>query len=134
MADPTAPVPSQNTSAASPASRSLAVLLTVVLMPFGLGYYMSYLFRTVNGIISPQLVTDVGLTAADLGMMTSAYFITFAAVQLPLGIILDKYGPRKVQAALMMVAAVGAATFAFGTDAWTLVVGRALVGLGVSAA
>ena len=88
-----------------PRQRSIAVLCMTVLLPFGIGYYMSYLFRTVNAIISPQLVTDVGLTPADLGLMTSAYFITFAAVQLPLGIILDRFGPRKVQAALLMVAA-----------------------------
>jgi predicted MFS family arabinose efflux permease len=113
--------------------RSVAVLCMTVLLPFGIGYYMSYLFRTVNAIISPQLVADVGLTPADLGLMTSAYFITFAAVQLPLGIILDRFGPRKVQAALLMVAAVGAALFAIGHDPLTLLIGRGLVGIGVSA-
>lgn len=118
--------------AATPRTRSVAVLCMTVLLPFGIGYYMSYLFRTVNAIISPQLVADVGLTPADLGLMTSAYFITFAAVQLPLGIILDRYGPRKVQAALLIVAAMGAALFAFGSDAITLAVGRGLVGIGVS--
>lgn len=116
-----------------PRQRSIAVLCMTVLLPFGIGYYMSYLFRTVNAIISPQLVTDVGLTPADLGLMTSAYFITFAAVQLPLGIILDRFGPRKVQAALLMVAAAGAALFAIGNDPLTLLIGRGLVGIGVSA-
>jgi len=116
-----------------PRRRSIAVLCMTVLLPFGIGYYMSYLFRTVNAIISPQLVTDVGLTPADLGLMTSAYFITFAAVQLPLGIILDRFGPRKVQAALLMVAGAGAALFAIGNDPLTLLIGRGLVGIGVSA-
>ena len=114
------------------AARPVAVLALTVLAPFGIGYYMSYLFRTVNAIISPQLVRDVGLTPADLGLMTSAYFVTFAAAQLPLGIVLDRFGPRRVQAALMMVAAAGAALFAFGTDAVTMVVGRGIVGIGVS--
>lgn len=117
---------------ASPARKSVAVLIMTVLLPFGIGYYMSYLFRTVNAIISPQLVADVGLTPGDLGLMTSAYFITFAAVQLPLGIILDRFGPRKVQAALLIVAAMGASLFAFGNDAITLAIGRGLIGIGVS--
>ena len=104
-----------------------------VLVPFGIGYYMSYLFRTVNAIISPQLVNDVGLSPSALGFMTAAYFITFALVQLPLGIVLDRYGPRKVQASLLMIAAVGAAMFATGTTAFMLIVGRGLVGVGVSA-
>ena len=114
-------------------ARPVILLILTVLLPFGIGYYISYLFRTVNAIISPQLVRDIGLSPADLGLMTSAYFITFAATQIPLGIVLDKYGPKRVQAALIMVAAAGAALFATGTDAATLVAGRALVGIGVSA-
>ena len=86
----------ENTGA--PRSKSVQVLMMTVLVPFGIGYYMSYLFRTVNAIISPQLVNDVGLSPSALGFMTAAYFITFALVQLPLGIVLDRYGPRKVQA------------------------------------
>ena len=73
-----------------PRAKPVYVLVLTVLMPFGIGYYMSYLFRTVNAIISPQLVADVGLTPSALGFMTAAYFMTFAAVQLPLGIVLDK--------------------------------------------
>ncbi|MFT5486108.1 MAG: putative MFS family arabinose efflux permease [Paracoccaceae bacterium] len=119
-------------TAASPVKKSVGILIMTVLVPFGIGYYMSYLFRTVNAIISPQLVADVGLTPGDLGLMTSAYFITFAVVQLPLGIILDRFGPRKVQAALLIVAAMGASLFAFGNDAITLALGRGLIGIGVS--
>lgn len=122
MADSTAPA----------VKKSVGILVMTVLVPFGIGYYMSYLFRTVNAIISPQLVADVGLTPGDLGLMTSAYFITFAVVQLPLGIILDRFGPRKVQAALLIVAALGASLFAFGNDAITLAIGRGLIGIGVS--
>ena len=121
----------KNTGA--PRSRSVLILILTVLVPFGIGYYMSYLFRTVNAIISPQLVSDVGLSPSALGFMTAAYFITFAVVQLPLGIVLDRYGPRKVQASLLMVAAVGAVMFAMGTSAFMLIVGRGLVGVGVSA-
>ena len=119
-------------AAAASRLKPAPLLLLTVLLPFGLGYYMSYMFRTVNAIISPQLVHDVGLSPGDLGVMTSAYFFTFAAAQLPLGIVLDKYGPRKVQAAMLLIAAVGAVLFSIGHDAGSLLAARALVGAGVS--
>lgn len=108
------------------------MLLALVTVPFGLGYFISYLFRTVNAIISPQLTAEIGLGAGDLGLLTSLYFIVFATFQLPLGIILDRYGPRRVQAALLLVAALGAALFAVGQDFAVLALGRSLIGLGVS--
>lgn len=117
---------------ATPALRSVATLILTVLLPFGIGYYMSYVFRTVNAIIAPQLAGDVGLTPADLGLMTSAYFVTFAAAQLPLGIVLDRYGPRKVQAALLLIAGLGAALFAAGQEPITLAIARGIIGVGVS--
>ena len=112
--------------------RPAAVILTV-LIPFGCGYYLSYLFRTVNAVISPQLVGEFGLTPADLGFLTSVYFVTFGSVQIPLGVVLDRYGPRRVQTALLVVAALGAAVFAAAESFLWLTVGRGLIGLGVSA-
>jgi len=64
-------------------------------LPFGLGYFVSYLFRTVNAVIAPDLVADLSLSPASLGLLTSAYFIAFAAFQLPLGILLDRFGSRR---------------------------------------
>ena len=61
-------------AAAAPRPKTVAVLVMTVLVPFGIGYYMSYLFRTVNAIISPQLVRDVGLTPGDLGLLPNTYF------------------------------------------------------------
>ena len=109
-----------------------AMIVLTVLIPFGCGYYLSYLYRTVNAVISPYLVQEFGLDAADLGFLTSVYFVTFAAMQLPLGVILDRYGPRKVQAALLVVAAIGAALFAVGDSFLLITIGRALIGIGVS--
>ncbi len=67
-----------------------------VFTPFALGYFLSYTYRTVNAVIAPDLVLDLGLNANALGLLTSAYFLSFAAFQLPLGILLDHYGPRRV--------------------------------------
>ncbi|MGF1639556.1 MAG: MFS transporter [Rhodospirillales bacterium] len=104
-----------------------------VFFPFALGYFLSYLFRVVNAVIAPDLVRDAGLAAGDLGLLTSAYFLTFAAFQLPLGILLDRWGPRRTEATLLLFAAVGAFVFASADDAAGLIAGRALIGLGASA-
>lgn len=111
---------------------SSAILLRLFL-PFALGYFVSYLFRTVNAIIAPELTAELGLGAADLGLLTSTYFLTFAAFQLPLGVLLDRFGPRRVEGLLLILAAAGALQFATAENLTGLIIGRALIGIGVSA-
>jgi MFS family permease len=103
-----------------------------VFIPFALGYFLSYLYRLVNAVIAPNLTADFNLGPSELGLLTSAYFISFAAFQLPLGVLLDRFGPRRIEAALLVCAASGAAVFAGAESLPGLVVGRALIGLGVS--
>ena len=102
-------------------------------LPFAAGYFLSYLLRNVNAVIAPELTRELGVSAADLGLLTSAYLLTFSAFQLPLGILLDRYGPRRVEAALLLIAAAGSAWFAVGTSLGELAAARALIGLGVCA-
>ncbi|NBC31260.1 MAG: MFS transporter, partial [Alphaproteobacteria bacterium] len=104
-----------------------------LVLPFALGYFLSYLYRSVNAVIADDLMTDIGLEPATLGLLTAAYFISFAAFQLPLGLLLDRYGPRRVEAALLLLAAAGALLFSFGEGPEALTAARALIGLGVSA-
>ena len=73
-------------------------VILVVFLPFGCGYYLSYLFRTINAVISENLTTELGLGPASLGLLTSFYLIAFASSQVPLGVALDRYGPRRVNA------------------------------------
>lgn len=108
-------------------------LLLVVFCPFASGYFLSFFFRNVNAVISRDLVSEFALPASDLGFLTATYLLAFAAFQLPLGVLLDRYGPRRVVAALMCVAAAGALTFGLAQNLLTLSIGRALIGLGVSA-
>ncbi len=104
-----------------------------VLLPFAFGYFLSYLYRVVNSVIAPDLVAELNLGPDDLGLLTASYFLTFAAFQIPLGVLLDRYGPRKIESGLLLFAAVGAAIFAIGDNGSHLMIGRALIGLGVSA-
>jgi type IV secretory pathway TrbF-like protein/predicted MFS family arabinose efflux permease len=91
------------------------------------------LFRTINALISGPLISELGLDAANLGLLTSVYFLTLAAAQIPIGALLDRYGPRRVQSALLLIAAIGAALFATSQGFPLLVVARAMIGLGVAA-
>ena len=103
-----------------------------VTLPFLAGYFVSYVYRSINAIIGPELVREFGLSAAGLGLLSGIYFFAFALFQLPLGVLLDRYGPRRVNATLLMVAASGGLWFALAGSTVELTLARALIGLGVS--
>lgn len=105
----------------------------LALFPFALGYLMSYLLRAVNAVVAPELVKEFALGPGQLGLLTAAYLLTFCAFQLPLGVLLDRYGPRRVQTALLLVSAAGCAIFALAPGFTVLFLARALIGLGFSA-
>jgi MFS family permease len=107
-------------------------LILSILLPFSAGYYLSYVFRTMNAVIADGLVHDLGLSPSQIGFLTAAYFLTFAIMQLPIGIALDRFGPRSVQSVLLAVAAAGALLFAYGENMAVLVAARGLIGLGVA--
>jgi len=110
-----------------------AKLLLIVFCPFAAGFFLSFFFRNVNAVIAKDLAGEFALSPADLGFLTATYLLAFAAFQLPLGVLLDRYGPRRVVAALMCVAATGALVFGLAQGFYMLSIGRALIGLGVSA-
>jgi len=118
--------------------RRTPTLVLRVVLPFAAGYFLSYLFRTVNAVVGPELAADPtigrdGLGAGALGLLTSAYFLAFAVSQLPIGIMLDRYGSKRVVGTLLVLAAAGSVMFAFGDSVTELMIARALIGLGVAA-
>nr|WP_267869548.1 MFS transporter [Massilia agrisoli] len=109
------------------------VLAARVFLCFALGYLLSYGLRSINAVIAPALMDEMALSNADMGLLSSAYFVAFGSLQLPLGIWLDKYGPRRTESALLIIAAIGAVVFATSESLAGLWIGRALIGIGVSA-
>lgn len=107
------------------------IFITIVL-PLGVGYFLSYLFRNINGPLTPHLINEFSQNAASLGLLTSIYFFAFAIAQIPIGMALDRYGPRRVQSLLLMIAAGGALLFATAQTVTTLLVGRLLIGFGTA--
>lgn len=99
---------------------------------FAAGYFVSYVFRGVNLGFAPLITHDLGLSAADLGLLTSLYFIGFAAAQIPVGVLLDHFGPRRVTAGMLVFAAAGIGVFGAAHGIVGLMIGRLLIGVGVS--
>ena len=115
----------------SPAARApLALIFTL----FAAGYFLSDCLRSVGPLIAPDLMRELQLDAGQLGLLASAYFLTFAIAQPFIGIAMDRHGPARINAVLLAIAAAGAAVFALGESIAALAIGRALIGLGVSGA
>lgn len=124
--------PPPHTGAAAGVVTPVRVALTV-LLPFALGYLLSYLHRTVTAMIATDLVAELEIGPELLGALGSAYFLAFAAAQLPVGVALDRWGPRRVEGTLLLLAAAGSLWFALAGSAVELTLARGLIGLGVSA-
>ena len=105
-----------------------------IFLVFAAAYFLSYSFRSVGAIIAPDLAHELQLNPRELGLLASVYFLTFFLAQPVIGVTMDRYGPARVNAVLMAIAAAGAAMFAAGDDLIALALGRALIGLGVAGA
>ena len=103
-----------------------------VYTPFAAGYLLSYVFRTVNAVISPELTRDLALSPAALGLLTSAYFIAFGAMQIPAGMLLDRFGPRRVEPVFLLLAGTGSLAFGLASGESGLLLARGLIGAGVA--
>lgn len=103
-----------------------------VILFFGFAYFLSYAFRAVNAVIAPELIADLKIGNSVLGLLSSAYFVGFALMQLPLGVWLDKYGSRRTESLLLLSTFVGSLLFAWAENIMWVSSGRALIGVGVS--
>jgi len=112
-----------------PLARPRAIVVAAALV---LAYLLSQFFRSANGVIGPNLMADLGLGAEGLATLTSTYFLAFALCQIPVGVLLDRYGPRLTIAWLMIFAATGSAIFGMASGLSGLSFGRALLGIGTS--
>ena len=110
------------------------MMLWRIFFCFAFGYFVSYSFRTIGALIAPDLAQELKLDASELGLLGSAFFFTFAVLQLPYGIALDRYGPRRVNGTLFVLTALGAALFALSGNFMAALVGRAVIGAGVAVA
>ncbi len=109
------------------------VLAVRVFTPFAVAYFFVSIFRSINAVIAPNLVRDLGLDATELGFAISAFFLSATVFQLPCGVLLDRYDPRRLYAIFLVLCALGAAFTAMAQEIFVLGLGRALIALGATA-
>ncbi len=100
---------------------------------FAATYFLAALLRAVTATLAPSFSEEFNLGAADLGLLAGAYFLGFSLLQLPLGSALDRWGPKRVELSLLILAVVGCALFALAGGFVQLVLARTLIGMGVAA-
>jgi sugar phosphate permease len=108
-------------------------MLARVTFPLAAANCMNQAARMVMAIVGPVLAVELGLSAIELGVLAACLFAAYAAAQLPLGVALDAFGPRRVQAVLMVLAAIGFAMFALSPGFAGLVAARIVLGIAISA-
>jgi nitrate/nitrite transporter NarK len=111
------------------ASSGVAVPLVATLISI---YIVSQFLRNSIGVIAPNLAAELVLSPAEIGLLSSAFFLAFAAVQIPLGMALDRFGPRLCLMVGAAITVVGTVVFALAVSPGVLILGRALLGMGTA--
>lgn len=114
----------------NPISNRARILL--IFTPFMLAYLISELYRNINGVIAPALRHSLDIGPEQLGLLSSVFLLALALVQIPVGLLLDRFGSRRVVPSFMVVAALGAWLFTLPSYGAALA-GRLLIGLGLGA-
>ncbi|MFC4174708.1 MFS transporter [Microvirga sp. GCM10011540] len=118
-----------SSSSVAPARSETALLLILALIAI---YAVSQFLRNSIGVIAHDLARQLDLTATQIGLLSSTFFFSFAAAQIPVGIAIDRYGPKRTMLATAVLAVAGTALFAMAPSAATLIASRAVMGLGCS--
>ena len=100
---------------------------------FAFGFFISNLLRSITATLTPVLTSEFDLSAGNLGLLAGGYFLGFSLMQIPAGLLLDKYGPKKVVAYLLLIALVSTISFAFAKSFTGLLISRFFIGVGVAA-
>jgi MFS family permease len=119
-------------SAQPQSARLFSAIAVAIVATLGTLYIVSQFLRNSVAVIAPNLAAEVGLSPLEIGLLSSMYFFFFAAAQLPLGVALDRFGPKLCMLVSTGIAVAGCAVFALAQGAGGLVAGRALLGLGTA--
>jgi MFS family permease len=92
--------------------------------------FMNLFLRSSLGVMAPELSREMSLSPTALSTVASAFFIAYAVMQLPTGMLLDRFGARLTVAGMLTFTTAGAAAFAAADSVGLLSLGRVLMGIG----
>jgi sugar phosphate permease len=97
-------------------------------------YCFQFFVRVSPTVMSHELMNSFGVTAAALGVLTSSYYLMYAPLQLPLGIVLDRLGARRLATLSVAICALGCIIFSTAPNLMAAQIGRMLMGAGSASA
>src|SRR5262245_18829655 len=95
-------------------------------------YIVSQFLRNSIGVIAPNLAAELALSPGEIGLLSSVFFLSFAVVQIPVGMVLDRFGPRFWLVVGAAITVAGTIVFACATSPGVLILGRAMLGIGTA--
>ena len=104
----------------------------LIFLVLALAYFIVYFHRLSLSVVADDLINEFQTTASIMGLLGSVYFYCYAAMQFPAGLLSDSLGPRKSVAFFLIIASVGSIIFGFAPTIKVALIGRVMVGLGVS--
>jgi MFS family permease len=122
-------IPSQR---AHTGGRTFKKELVVVFITLSAIYTFSMFYRVSSAVIAPDLMAEFHLTAESIGVLSGAFFYSFAILQIPAGPLLDRIGPRIVLTFSALVGAGGALLFGIAHSFPMALAGRILMGAGMA--
>ena len=96
-------------------------------------YGYQFMLRISPSIMADDLMRNFNVDASELGVLTSFYYIGYAALQIPLGVLMDRYGPRRILTAASLLASIGCLVFSMTDDLYLASIGRLMIGMGSAA-
>ena len=95
-------------------------------------FLYAFVQRVAPSVMTGELMRDLAVGATSLGVLSSAYFYSYALLQLPIGLLTDRFGPRRLMSAAALGCAVASLGFAYSETLWSATFYRALIGIGVA--
>ena len=95
-------------------------------------FFLSQFYRTSNAVIASELIRDLSLDTEGLGLMSASFFYAFAITQIPISLLLDKVGPRRLMTFLTLLGILGAVIFSLADSLSLGLIGRILLGIGMA--